>query len=174
MGYFDRQHAILPFLFAMLLAVPSLASAERIQASLSGYEEVPSVSTVASGQFRGMISADGDSIDFELSYAGLQGDVTMAHIHFANAGVNGSVVAWLCGTAAIPGPPGTPACPESGTVSGTITASEVVGSSDTQQIEAGDLDAVIAAIRAGAAYVNVHTVISPGGEVRGQMRGSRH
>ncbi|NEZ05096.1 CHRD domain-containing protein [Wenzhouxiangella sp. XN201] len=173
MGCFNRKHAVLSPLVAVVLAVPTLASAERIQASLSGYEEVPSVSTVAIGDFRAMISPDGGSIDFELSYFDLQGDVTMAHIHFANADVNGSVVAWLCGTAAIPGPAGTATCPESGTVSGTITASEVVGSSATQQIMAGDLDAVIAAIRAGAAYVNVHSVLSPGGEIRGQIRGSR-
>lgn len=174
MGCFNRKYQSVLFpLVAVFLAFPTLASAERIQASLSGYEEVPSVSTVAFGEFRAMISPNGDSIDFELSYFDLQGDVTMAHIHFANAGVNGSVVAWLCGTAAIPGPTDTPTCPESGTVSGTITASEVVGSSDAQQLMAGDLEAVIAAIRAGATYVNVHTTLSPGGEIRGQIRGSR-
>jgi CHRD domain-containing protein len=38
---------------------------------------------------------------------------------------------------------------------------------------AGELDEVIAAIRAGVAYVNVHaTPLNPGGEIRGQIRGS--
>jgi hypothetical protein len=40
----------------------------------------------------------------------------------------------------------------------------------TQQLNAGDLAAVITAIRAGAAYANVHTTLSPGGEIRGQIR----
>ncbi len=40
----------------------------------------------------------------------------------------------------------------------------------TQQILAGELAEVIAAIRAGVAYANVHTTLSPGGEIRGQIR----
>jgi hypothetical protein len=39
-----------------------------------------------------------------------------------------------------------------------------------QQLAAGDLAAVITAIRAGAAYANVHTTLSTGGEIRGQIR----
>jgi len=40
----------------------------------------------------------------------------------------------------------------------------------TQQILAGDFDEIIALIRAGAAYANVHSNLSPGGEIRGQLR----
>jgi CHRD domain len=40
----------------------------------------------------------------------------------------------------------------------------------TQQLAAKDLAAVITAIQAGAAYANVHTTVSPGGEIRGQIR----
>jgi hypothetical protein len=32
------------------------------------------------------------------------------------------------------------------------------------------LAAVLTAIQAGAAYANVHTTVSPGGEIRGQIR----
>ena len=167
---------LLPVFFVVpLMAVPALASAERIQATLSGYEEVPAVSTLASGEFRGTISPDETSIDYELTYSGLQGGVTQAHIHFGQASVNGGVVVWLCGTAATPGPLGTPSCPvPSGTVSGTIMAGQVCAAlcGATQQIGAGELAEVIAAIRAGRAYANVHTVVSPGGEIRGQIRGS--
>ena len=56
-------------------------------------------------------------------------------------------------------------------MAGTITAANVIaGSMAPQQLAAGDLAAVLAAIRAGAAYVNVHTDLSPGGEIRGQIR----
>jgi len=54
---------------------------------------------------------------------------------------------------------------------GPITAANVIaGSMAPQQLAAGDLAAVVAAIRAGAAYANVHTTPSPGGEIRGQIR----
>jgi hypothetical protein len=58
-------------------------------------------------------------------------------------------------------------------VRGTITALNVIAGSTTQQLGDGELDEVIAAIRAGAAYANVHTNLSPGGEIRGQIRASR-
>ena len=48
----QRPKRLLTLLLALpLLAMPAIASAERIQASLIGYEEVPSVSTVARGDF---------------------------------------------------------------------------------------------------------------------------
>jgi hypothetical protein len=56
-------------------------------------------------------------------------------------------------------------------VSGTISSANVIaGSTETQQLKAGDLAAVVTAIQAGAAYANVHTAVSPGGEIRGQIR----
>lgn len=165
---------LLPLLLApSLLVVSAIAGAEQIQGDLDGYQEVPPVSTVAAGDFRAMISPGDDAIDYELTYAGLQGDITMAHVHFGQAGVNGGIVFWLCGTPALPGPEGTPTCPDEGTVSGTIDADDIQASPPAQQIAAGDLAAVIAAIRAGAAYANVHTTLSPGGEIRGQIRASK-
>ena len=160
---------------SVVLTVPIAARAEHIQATLTGYEEVPVVSTVATGEFVGMINHDDQSIDYELTYSGLQGTVTQAHIHVAQLSVNGSIVIWLCQTATNPGPAGTPTCtPGSGTFTGTITAANVVaGATASQQLAAGELAEVIAAIRAGAAYANVHTSLSPGGEIRGQI-GSSH
>jgi hypothetical protein len=158
-----------------LLVVPAVASAEQIQAALNGYQEVPSVSTVASGEFRARISPDGQSIDYELTYSGLQGIVQQGHIHVAQLSVNGSIVIWLCQTAAPFLDPTGKAhqCPQEGTVTGTITSANVIaGSMAPQQLTAGDLAEVIAAIRAGAAYANVHTNLSPGGEIRGQIRAS--
>jgi hypothetical protein len=56
-------------------------------------------------------------------------------------------------------------------VSGTIQAANVIaGATASQQLAVGDLAAVVAAIRAGVAYANVHTTLSPGGEIRGQIR----
>jgi len=49
-----------------------------------------------------------------------------------------------------------------------LTAASVVPVA-TQQIALTELNEVIAAIRAGNAYVNVHSAPSPGGEIRGQL-----
>ena len=167
----------LSMLSALLLAfaAPQAARAENIQARLIGYQEVPSVSTVARGEFVGQISPDDQFIDYELTFSGLQGDVRQAHIHVGQRSVNGGIVIWLCQTSFNPGPTGTQTCPQSGTIRGTIRASDVVaitGANAAQQISAGELAEVLAAIRAGVAYANVHTSLSTGGEIRGQLRAS--
>src|SRR5215472_18663001 len=157
---------------AGLLATAPMAKAQQIGALLTGYEEAPSVSTTASGEFTAMVSPDGSSIAYTETYSGLQAPVTQSHIHVGQLSVNGSVVIFLCQTATNRDPTGlAPQCPQEGTVSGTITSANVIaGSTETQQLKAGDLAAVLIAIQAGAAYANVHTAVSPGGEIRGQIR----
>jgi len=155
-----------------LWATATLATADQLGALLTGYEESPAVSTTGRGEFTATLDADGDVIQYTETYSGLQGTVTQSHIHVGQLGVNGSIVIFLCQTATNPDPTGlAPECPQQGTVSGTITPANVLaGSMAPQQLAGGDLAAVSAAIRAGAAYANVHTNISPGGEIRGQIR----
>ena len=167
-----KKLAIITTLFAAL-AAPTAARAEQIKAKLIGYQEVPVVSTVATGKFEGTISRDDQFIDYELTYSGLQGEVRQAHIHVGQRSVSGGIVIWLCQTSFNLGPTGTQNCPQSGTIRGTIRASDVVaitGANAPQQIAAGELTEVLAAIRAGVAYTNVHTNLSPTGEIRGQIR----
>jgi len=153
----------------LLLATPAFAQdGGPFRATLTGYEEVPSVNTAAGGEFEARVN--GATVDYTLTYSGLQAPVTQAHIHFAQKSVNGSIMVWLCGTATNPGPAGTPPCPGTGgTVSGTFSAANVLASAPTQQLPAGDLEAFIDAMLAGSAYVNVHSTVSPGGEIRGQV-----
>ena len=142
----------------------------RYSATLVGDQEVPAVSTVATGSITLDIDEDGEEITYELSYSGLQGAVAQAHIHFAQPGVNGGIVLWLCKTTQTP-VPDPPVCPQSGTVSGTLVPDSVQGSAaNTQQINAGEFAEAVAFIRKGLAYANVHTSLSPGGEIRGQVR----
>ena len=65
---------------------------KKISEFLTGYEEVPSVSTTASGNFNARISKDGSQIDWELSYSDLEGAIQQAHIHIGNKGVNGGII----------------------------------------------------------------------------------
>jgi hypothetical protein len=171
---------LIPAALLLAFAAPTAFGDEKIKARLTGYQEVPSVSTPASGEFEAKISKDEELIEYELSYDGLVGTVQQSHIHFAQKAVNGSIVVWLCQTTTTPAPATvatlTPFCPQSGTVTGTIRAANVLtAGTASQQIVAGELAEVIAAIRAHRAYVNVHTTpLNPGGEIRGQIGGHGH
>lgn len=159
-----RTKAVSILALLSLIAISSDASAERIRARLRGFSEVPAVSSTARGDFTAKVSAD--QIEYELRYSDLEGATTLfAHIHLGQTDVNGGVCVFLCGGG------GKPDCPAtSGTVTGTIVFTDVIGPAG-QGIDVGELEEVIAAIRAGKTYVNVHTDKHPGGEIRGQVRG---
>jgi hypothetical protein len=142
----------------------------RTRTRLIGYQEVPAISTEGGGTFRARM-VDEDTFTFRLSYDELSSHVQQAHIHFGQKRVNGGISVFLCSNLGN-GPAGTAACPESGEVTGTITAAEVVGPT-AQGISPGEFDELLDAIRAGVAYVNVHTDNFTGGEIRGQL-GHRH
>ena len=135
---------------------------------LIGYEENPDISTVAIGSFRVTIDDAAQTLAYELSYSGLEGTVTQAHIHFAKRAVNGGITLWLCGTATNPGPAGTPTCPQDGTVSRTVGVNDIVAPG-TQGIEAMNFGELVQAMRAGRTYANVHSSKWTGGEIRAQI-----
>ena len=155
------------------LSAAALAQVVNIRELLTGYEEVPSVSTAAQGQFNARIR--GDEIEWQLSYSDLEGAVQQAHIHFGQTGVNGGISVFLC-TNLGNGPTGTQSCPNPpANISGRIFAADVspnipaTAGARTQGINTGQIEELIAAMRAGATYVNVHSTLWPGGEVRSQI-----
>lgn len=120
-----KRLRILVMVMATLFGTATLARGEQILAVLTGLEEVPVVSTAAAGTFYAFTS--GDSISYSLFYIQLQGTVTQAHIHAAQPGVNGGIIIWLCQTATNVDPTGlSPQCPQTGNVTGTITAANVI------------------------------------------------
>jgi hypothetical protein len=140
-----------------------------LRVELTGYQEAPNaLSTPASGTFIAIVDSKNQTITYRLSYAGLTGDVVQAHIHFgARAQSGANVSAFLCGNGV--GPVGTQPCPAApATVTGTLTAAEVIGPT-ALGIAAGEIGELIAAIRNGTAYVNVHSTTFPGGEIRAQL-----
>lgn len=170
---------LLAFATASAVALPQ--GFKLIKEFLTGYEEVPSVSTGASGQFKARISNDESQIEYELSYSDLEGTIQQAHIHIGNVGVVGGITVFLCSNLGN-GPAGTQPCPAPpATVTGTIVAADVSPNipatlaARNQGLNTGELDELIRAIRAGATYVNVHSTTWPGGEVRSQIDGNnRH
>src|SRR5215470_4543845 len=142
-------------------------------AKLNGFHEVTPKLTNGTGTFSATVQ--GGQLTYTLTYSNLSTPAFMAHIHFAQKGVNGGIFIWLCGTPNTPfaGPPGTKTCPPGGgTVQGTITAAGVVAIpvSADQGVSAGDFAGAVRILESGDAYVNVHTNRYPGGEIRGQVK----
>lgn len=128
---------------------------------LTGDDEVPSNASPAQAQANFKRSGDGLSLSYKLNVANIE-NVTQAHIHMERAGVNGPIVAWL-----YPSAPPAQLIPgrSSGTLGeGTITAASLVG-----PLAGQPLAALVSAIDAGNAYVNVHTSQFPPGEIRGNL-----
>ncbi len=156
-------------LLATVLATAAVAQPRTFTAHLTGDEEVPAVETRATGQTVFQLSADGSQLHFRLIAANIH-DVTMAHIHCGAAGVNGPVIAWLY-------PEGPPPVQIVGRFAGvlstgTLTAASVVPQPDSAACPGGvaNFAELLEKIDRGEAYVNVHTVAHPAGEIRGQIR----
>lgn len=152
-----RYLVVLTVLAALLLAGGALAAGpSNYKAQLSGDEEVPAVDTKAGGIALLSFNADGTSLSYKIVVHSIV-DVVAAHIHCAPVGVSGPVGVTLYS--------GAPAGAENGIlVTATITAPDPANTCGW-----ADLAAVQAAIENGEAYVNVHTVVNPGGEIRGQV-----
>ena len=131
-----------------------------MRAKLTGFQESPPKLSPSTGRFQATLTG-----------STLSSPAFMAHIHFGQPAVNGGIFLWLCGSAAAPGPAGTPTCPPAGgTVSRSgVTAADIQGIS-TQNLSAGDFAGALSIITSGDAYVNVHTTAFPGGEIRGLVR----
>jgi hypothetical protein len=162
--------SVMVLLIAMAVVVAG-GGFNRISEVLNGFKEVPVISTTGHGEFRARISNDESQITYRLSYEDIEGGtVTQSHIHFGPPNNTGGISVWLCSNlASPPTPAGVQPCPPvAGTIEGTITAANVVGPT-AQGISAGELDELIAAIRAGKTYVNVHSTTWPAGEIRSQI-----
>ena len=152
-------------ILSLMLVLGQKSSNESHKADMTGYEEVPAISSTGSGELRLKVDEDSQLIEYELSYENLEGTTTTAsHIHLGQKSVNGGVIAFFCG-----GGGKDPCTPGSGNFSGTVSAADVIGPT-AQGIAAMEFAEVVRALRAGQIYVNVHTNKHPGGEIRGQVK----
>ena len=133
-------------LVAVGLAVGAARSTYKVGATLTAKAEVPAPAGAAGakGTFTGKYVENKNGsglLTWKLSFSGLTGAGTAAHIHMGKRGVAGNVIVPLCAP-----------CKSGGTGKAKISKS------------------VIAALEGGKAYVNVHTTKNPAGEIRGQVK----
>lgn len=153
---------ILLALFVTTGAV-SMSDQRNFVAPLSGDQEVPPNDSQGTGVAKFKLSEDGTELSYKLIVANID-NVTQAHIHCGAEGVNGPVVAFLFGFVA-----------DGVTVNGVLaegTITSVIPRPDSPACPGGvaDFDDLLAKMRSGDAYVNVHTVELPPGEIRGQIQ----
>lgn len=123
------------------LAFGASASLISVHAKLTAKQEVPAQAvkdTTATGKFTGTLV--GRKLTWKLTFSGLTGKATAAHIHMGAVGKAGNVVVPLC-------------APCKSGVHGTTRISS----------------ALKTALAHHKAYVNVHTAKNPNGEIRGQI-----
>ena len=152
---------------------------------LNGSKEAPQiVVTSGTGTFEASISKDGTEINYVLTFQNLESDARQAHIHLGWPQSNGSVVLWLCDSdgPGLPASPvaSTPLCSQNsapgdvknGSVEGTLTEADLVAVAANSIAGPADWAGVVALIRDGKSYVNVHTALVGAGEIRSQLDSS--
>ena len=175
-----RRSRLIPATLAVglvlaLATVVVASQAKNFVTPMSGAEEVPPNASAARGTAIFHLSPDGTELSYRITASNID-NVHMAHIHMGPPGVNAGIVVWLFPSTAV-GPPGPLGDgPQNGVLAtGTITAANLTGA-----LTGRPLSALVDAIVAGNAYVNVHTndgIGDPGsgpgdlqgGEIRGQL-----
>ena len=141
----NKVRMLLPVALVSLLVIGGCATPMRDgghRVVLQGSQEVPPVSTAASGS--GTITIlPNRSVSGSITTSGI--NPTAAHIHLAARGVNGPVIVPLVRTDANVW---------------SVAAGAIL------------TEAQYEAHRAGNLYVNVHSTAHPGGEIRGQLGGN--
>ena len=99
------------------------------------------------------LSADGTISNYVLNVANI-GDVTLAHIHQGEKGINGPIVVTLSMT------------------NGTLSQGKVYSKLFEGPLAGKYISDLMKIISDGKAYVDIHTKQNPQGEIRGQLSNS--
>jgi len=155
------------------------ARAEHFNATFSGFNEIGGLGAGETGAIlsEGTATLDLDvnrgaqTATFTLKFSGLSTPITQSHNHFGKVHVAGGVIVFFCASTGTPAPAGTANCGggTSGTVTGTITAANIIGPA-AQGIPAGTFDGLEDALESNTAYANIHTTKFPAGEIRAEIR----
>ena len=155
----EKMRVLLFVILASILTVSiGFAADTGFRAKLTGKSEVPSVKTKAKGDVKFKLSEDGMSLSYKLEVKNIE-NTTAAHIHRGMKGKNGPPVVNL-----FTGPK------KEGKFSGNLSEGTIMAKDLTGDLLGKTLDDLVQLIKAGDAYVNVHTDANPDGEIRGQIK----
>jgi hypothetical protein len=153
---------LVTFVLGMAVVGAAVAGLNRNWSThAKGSLEVPARDTDAQAQAIFHLSKDGTELRYKVIASNIE-NVLQSHIHLGGPGVNGPIVLWLYPSA----PPAQliPGRSDGVLNEGTATAANLMGPLSGQP-----LSALVDALNAGNAYVNVHTTQFPPGEVRGDI-----
>jgi aldose sugar dehydrogenase len=133
---------------------------DQFHAALEGGQENPAVSTAAGAQAEFTLRSDG-TVAFRLRATTHIENATQSHIHLGARGQNGPIVAFLLAN----NPAGVDF------EAGDVIAEGILRDDDVSERPSfdGTVAELVARMRQGRAYANLHTTAFPGGEVRGQI-----
>jgi hypothetical protein len=118
----------------------------QVSGTMSGSNEVPAVTAAGSGSFAGIYTPSTKSLNYTVTYTGLTGAPTGAHLHYGNAKHTTAAPTVPFPTASLP-------TTTSGTFNGTVTLNAMQADS----------------LMAGRIYANIHTAANSGGELRANL-----
>ncbi len=144
---------------ALITMTSAAAQAQTVELSalLSGSNEVPGVLTGAGGTATVTVNTATQEVTYKVDVFNLPSGATAAHFHVGGPGLAGPVVVNFSVPQNIS---------NDFTISGRATASDLV---PRQAQGIGSWDDFIQALLLGQIYVNVHSAVNGGGEVRGQV-----
>jgi hypothetical protein len=168
-----RRIALFLVAGAALLLPAQAADATPITftANLIGANEVPPSGSPGSGHATVVLDPVANTLHVDVTFSGLEAGTTMSHIHccLASPGATGINVGVATTTPTFPGFP-------LGVTAGTYTHDFSLLDPGTYNpafvtLEGGTIlsarNALVAGIEAGETYLNIHTSLFPGGEIRG-------
>jgi hypothetical protein len=144
-----------------LVSLVEVASAEaqvrNFTAQLSGGNETPGVVTGAGGVATITLNTATQTVTYRVDVYNLPSGATAAHFHASGPGVAGPIVVGFTVPNGIS---------NDFAISGTASASDL---QPRQAQGIGSWEDFIQALTLGQIYVNVHSQVNPGGEIRGQV-----
>ena len=164
-----RRSTFIAATAALVGLLPPVAEAQIFKSTLSGGQEIPPVSTTGSGTAVVALNSTTNQMTIQSNFTGLVSNTSVAHIHCCvvqpgNAGVATTTPTFV----------GFPAGVRSGTFNAALNMTQA-GTWNTAFINAnggttaGAQAALIAGANAGRAYFNIHSVMFPAGEIRGNL-----